>query len=69
MIRNNNPTQSVVLKGLKILGKISLLVLQSIVAFASDEKDKPHYVAGKATELYEDGAISGSEYARHIHGD
>ncbi|HAT1727735.1 TPA: hypothetical protein JBJ13_12320 [Legionella pneumophila] len=69
MIRNNNPTQSVVLKGLKILGKISLLVLQAIVAFASDEKDKPQYVAGKATELYEDGAISGSEYARHIHGD
>ncbi|MCW8405361.1 hypothetical protein [Legionella pneumophila] len=69
MIRNNNPTQSVVLKGLKILGKISLLALQAIVAFAFDEKDKPHYVAGKATELYEDGTISGSEYAKHIHGD
>ncbi|AMV14901.1 TPA: hypothetical protein JBD37_12155 [Legionella pneumophila subsp. pneumophila] len=69
MIRKNNPVQSVIWKGLKIFGKISLLVLQAIVAFASDEKDKPHYVAGKATELYEDGAISGSEYARHIHGD
>ncbi|HAT8876793.1 TPA: hypothetical protein JBA52_04880 [Legionella pneumophila subsp. pneumophila] len=69
MIRKNNPVQSVIWKGLKILGKISLLVLQTIVAFASDEKDKPHYVAGKATELYEDGAISGSEYIRHIHGD
>ncbi|HHT9790650.1 TPA: hypothetical protein ACT9GV_000159 [Legionella pneumophila] len=54
---------------MKTLGKISLLALQAIAAFASDEKDKPHYVAGKATELYEDGAISGSEYARHIHGD
>ncbi|MDF1929637.1 hypothetical protein PGH45_05580 [Legionella pneumophila] len=43
--------------------------MQAIAAFASDEKDKPHYVAGKATELYEDGAISGSEYARHIYGD
>lgn len=69
MIRKNTPAQSVVLKGLTIFGKISLLVLQVIVAFASDEKDKPHYVAGKATELYEDGAISGSEYARHIYGD
>lgn len=68
MIRKNNPTQSGVLKGLKIFGKISPLALQAIVAFASDEKDKPYYVAGKATELYEDGAISGSEYARHIHG-
>ncbi|WP_237758694.1 hypothetical protein [Legionella hackeliae] len=54
---------------MKIFGKISLLALQAIVVFASDEKDKPNYVAGKATELYEDGAISGSEHARHIHGD
>ncbi|KTD18257.1 hypothetical protein Ljor_2563 [Legionella jordanis] len=69
MIRKNTPVQSVIWTGLKIFGKISLLVLQAIVVFASDEKDKPHYVTGKATELYEDGAISGSEYARHIHGD
>ncbi|CZG77630.1 hypothetical protein SC029_10560 [Legionella pneumophila serogroup 1] len=69
MIRKNTPAQSVVWKGLKIFGKISLLALQAIFAFASDEKDKPHYVAGKAIELYEDGAISGSEYARQIHGD
>ncbi|KTD09338.1 hypothetical protein [Legionella jamestowniensis] len=69
MIRKNTPVQSVIWTGLKIFGKISLLVLQAIVVFASDEKDKPHYVAMKATELYEDGAISGSEYARHIHGD
>ncbi|AMQ28367.1 TPA: hypothetical protein KKX32_000317 [Legionella pneumophila] len=69
MIRNANQTKSVVFNGLKILGKISLLALQAIAAFASDEKDKPQYVAVKATQLYEDGAISGSEYARHIHGD
>ncbi|HAT1867293.1 hypothetical protein [Legionella pneumophila] len=69
MIKHIKPTQSVVFRGLKILGKVSVLALQAIAAFVSDESKKPRLTAGKAQQLYEDGVISGTELAEHIHGD
>ena len=65
MIRN----KSIALKALKILGKISLIALQAIVVFASDEGKKTRLTADKARQLYEDGVISGTEFAEHIYGD
>lgn len=69
MIRNIKPAQSLVFKGLKMFGKVSVQALHTIAAFASDESPKPRLTAGKAQQLYEDGAISGTELAEHIHGD
>lgn len=65
MIRN----KSTVFKVLKMLGKMSLIALQVIVVFASDEGKKTRLTAGKARQLYEDGVISGTEFAEHIQGD
>ncbi|EHL32588.1 hypothetical protein LDG_5179 [Legionella drancourtii LLAP12] len=52
-----------------MLGKVSMIALQVIVAFASDDDKKTRLTAGKARQLYEDGVISGAEFAEHIHGD
>ncbi len=69
MIRNIKPPQSTAFKALKMFGKISVIALQVIVAFASDDDKKTRLTAGKARQLYEDGVISGTEFAEHIHGD
>jgi hypothetical protein len=69
MVRNIKSRKSIVFMALSILWKFALLVLQVIISFASDERSKPRYTAAKAQQLYEDGVITGSEYARHIHGD
>jgi hypothetical protein len=53
----------------KLVWKISLVLLNAALAIGSDERSKPRYTAGKAQELYDDGSISGAEYARCIHGD
>ncbi|MDW9178635.1 hypothetical protein SE948_03120 [Legionella pneumophila] len=62
-------TQSVVLKGLRILGKVCFLAVQVVAAFADDEAKRSRLTAGKAQQLYEDGAISGTEFSKHIHGN
>jgi len=69
MIRNTKPAQSTAFKALKMFGKLSVIALQVIVAFASDDDKKTRLTAGKARQLYDDGAISGAEFAEHIHGD
>lgn len=69
MIGKIKNRKSMAFVALRILGKVAIVVLQVIVSFASDERTKPRYSAAKAQQLYDDGLISGSEYARHIHGD
>ncbi|MFT4059661.1 MAG: hypothetical protein QM652_08945 [Legionella sp.] len=69
MIRNIKTPQSKAFKALKMLGKMSVIALQVIVAFASDDEKKTRLTAGKARQLYEDGVISGAEFSEHIHGD
>ncbi|MBA2650292.1 MAG: hypothetical protein H0U75_12020 [Legionella sp.] len=69
MIEKKQPMKSMAFKGLKILGKISGLILQAIIAFAYDDSKKTRLTAGKAQQLYEDGAIGGTELAEHIHDD
>ena len=54
---------------LKILWKFAFLTLQVIASFASDDRSKTRYTGGKAQQLYEEDAISGSEYAKSIHGE
>lgn len=68
MIGKIKNRKSMAFMALRILGKVAVVALQVIASFASDER-KPRYSAAKAQQLYDDGLISGSEYARHIHGD
>ena len=67
-MENSLMKKKIVFKGLKTLGKITMVVLQALIAFASEDK-KPRLAAGKAEQLYEDGVISGIEFSKHIHGD
>ncbi|HAT8692492.1 TPA: hypothetical protein F8S02_02285 [Legionella pneumophila] len=69
MIGKIKNRKSMAFMALRILGKVAVVALQVIASFASDERNKPRYSAAKAQQLYDDGLISGSEYARHIHGD
>lgn len=69
MIKNIKNCKSMAFRALRILWNFGLLVLQAIASFASDERSKPRYPAAKAQQLYEDGVISGAEYAWHIFGD
>ncbi|HFL2715785.1 TPA: hypothetical protein ACGWTM_002973 [Legionella pneumophila] len=69
MIRANNMYRVQITKAAKIIGKIFILALDVIAVMASDEKKKPQYTAIKATQLYEDGLISGTEFAENIHGN
>lgn len=66
-IQVNN--SGLLLKAFRLIFKVALFALNVIVAIASDEHPRPRYTAAKAKELYEDDAISGTEYARCIHGD
>lgn len=61
--------KSMAFMALRVLGKVVVIALQVIASFASDERTKPRYPAAKAQQLYDDGLISGEEYARHIMGD
>lgn len=58
-----SPTLSIV----KMLMKISFVVLQVAVAFASETRSKPRYVSLKAQELYDEDLISQEEYSKSIH--
>ncbi|WP_133137185.1 hypothetical protein [Legionella rowbothamii] len=69
MIRNIKSRKSMAFMALKILWKFAFLTLQAIASFASDDRSKTRYIAGKAQQLYEEDAISGSEYAKSIHGE
>lgn len=69
MIGKIKNRKSMAFMALRILGKVAVVVLQVIASFASDERTKPRYPAAKAQQLYDDGLISGAEYARHIQGD
>ena len=69
MIGKIKNRKSMALMALKILGEITVVTLQVITSFASDERTKIRYPAAKAQQLYDDGLISGAEYARHIYGD
>ncbi|ARB90765.1 hypothetical protein A6J40_00485 [Legionella longbeachae] len=69
MIGNIKNRKSMAFMALRVLGKVAVVALQVITSFASDERKRPRYSAAKAKQLYDDGLISGSEYARHIHGD
>jgi hypothetical protein len=69
MIKHFKNRKSMAFRALRILWNFSLLVLQAMASFTSDERSKPRYPAAKAQQLYDDGAISGAEYARHILGD
>lgn len=69
MISNIKSRKSMALSALSILGKLALFSLRVISSFASDKPSKSRYSAGKAQQLYEEGAITGSECVRHIQGD
>ncbi|MDI1351861.1 MAG: hypothetical protein PSV35_03685 [bacterium] len=69
MIRNIKNRKSMAFMALRILWKFALLSLQVFAALASDDRSKPRYTAGKAQQLYEEDAISGTEYAKNIHGE
>lgn len=69
MISNIKSRKSMALTALSILGKLALLSLRIISSFASDKPSQSRYTTGKAQQLYEEGAITGSEYVRHIQGD
>ncbi|MCE3045373.1 hypothetical protein [Legionella sp. 16cNR16C] len=69
MIGKNSNRKSMAFTALRVLGKVAIAALQVIASFASDSRAKPRYTAGKAQQLYEEGAISGTEFARHIHGE
>ena len=68
-VKRSKKSGSLVIKAFKLVWKISLVLLNAALAIGSDERSKQRYTAGKAQELYEDGSISGAEYARCIHGD
>lgn len=61
--------KSMAFVALSILGKVAVITLQVIASFASDRETKARYPAEKAQQLYDDGLITGAEYARHIQGD
>ncbi|MBA2649174.1 MAG: hypothetical protein H0U75_06155 [Legionella sp.] len=69
MIRKIKNRKPLAFRTLKVLWKVFVLALQVVASFASEERPKDRYTAAKAQQLYEDGAISGTEFARHIHGD
>ncbi|PJE14662.1 hypothetical protein [Legionella sp.] len=69
MIENIKSRKSMAFMALRILWKLVILSLQVIASFASDGQSKPRYTAGKAQQLYEEDAITGSEYAKCIHGE
>ncbi|HAT8966741.1 TPA: hypothetical protein JBA93_08470 [Legionella pneumophila subsp. pneumophila] len=69
MIGNIKNRKSMAFMALRVLGKVAVVALQVITSFASDERKRPRYSAAKAQQLYDDVLISGSECARHIHGD
>lgn len=69
MSGNIKSRKSMAFMALRILWKLVILSLQVIASFASDGRSKPRYTAGKAQQLYEEDAITGSEYAKCIHGE
>lgn len=69
MIEQIKNHKSMAFKALRVLRKVAFVALQVIASLTSDGKAKPRYTAGKAQQLYKDGAITGSEFARHVHGD
>ena len=69
MIGKIKNRKSMAFMALRILGTGAVVALQVIASFASDKDKKTRLTAGKAQQLYEDGVISGIEFAKHIHGD
>ena len=69
MIGKIKNRKSMAFMALRVLGKVAVVALQVIASFASDERTKPRYTAEKAQQLHEDGVITGTEFARHIHGN
>lgn len=69
MINKIESHKSMAITALKFLWKFSILALQVIASFASDEPTKRRYTAGKAQQLYEEDSISGTEFSKHIHGE
>ena len=65
----NSKKIAVGFKILQLLWKFVLVALKVAVVIASDKQPRSRYTAGKAQQLYEDGSISGTEYAKCIHGD
>lgn len=68
-VKRSKKSGSLVIKAFKLVWKISLVLLNAALATGSDERSKPRYTAAKAKELYDDDAISGTEYARCVYGD
>ena len=69
MIRKMKQPKSLNLRVLSVLGKLFIFTLRVLVSFIPDERIKVRYTAAKAQQLYEDGVITGSEFAKHIDGD
>lgn len=68
-VKRNKKHRSLAINALKLIWKISLVLLNAALAIGADDRAKPRYTAAKAKELYDDDAISGSEYARCVYGD
>ena len=56
-----------VIRVLKRLLKLGFMLIE--VGFAADKSMKPKYGVHKAQELYDEGLIGESEYARCLRGD
>lgn len=69
MIGKIKNRKSMAFMALRILGKVFIFALRVIAILVSDGQSKPRYTAGKAQQLHDDGLITGTEFARHIHGD
>jgi hypothetical protein len=52
---------------LKALFKLSFVLVEAV--FAAEKSAKPRYGAHKAQELYDDGLIGDTEYARCTRGE
>ncbi|WP_065240053.1 hypothetical protein [Legionella maceachernii] len=56
-------------KSVSVFWRLVIVVLEVVIAFASDERPKARFVAIKARRLRESGSITGAECAKHIRGD
>ncbi len=56
-------------KSLRLLWRLTIIVLQVAAAFASEKPSKSRYTPNQAQELFDEGLISIAEYNESISGD
>ncbi|MBA2711527.1 MAG: hypothetical protein H0U57_13175 [Tatlockia sp.] len=56
-------------KGLRLLWRMAVIVLQVAAAFASEKPSKPRFTPNQAQEFFDEGLIGIAEYNESISGD